>query len=77
MSSVCFLPPCEAHPDGLVVTASNDTTICAYNIQDPDPVIIFKGHENVVCNVSPGKIPGSLLRLELLCVYLEWIINNY
>lgn len=62
VSSVCVLPPCESHPKGLILTASNDKTILGYNIDDPVPVLILKGHENTVCSVATGHIPGMILR---------------
>lgn len=63
VSCVCWLPPCEAYPDGLVVTGSNDNTILGYNLQDGVIQVTLEGHENAVCSVTPGRDSGILLRL--------------
>lgn len=62
VSCVCWLPPCERYPDGLVVTGSNDNTLLGYNLQDGVVQITLEGHENAVCSVTPGKEPGILFR---------------
>lgn len=61
VSSICWLPPCESHPDGLVITGSNDNSILGYNLQDGTPVVTIKGHENAVCCVRSGLTPGTIL----------------
>ncbi|KOB74661.1 putative phospholipase A2, activating protein [Operophtera brumata] len=48
VSCVCWLPPCERYPDGLVVTGSNDNTLLGYNLQDGSVQITLEGHENAV-----------------------------
>lgn len=63
VSCVCWVPPCEAFPEGIVVTGSNDNTILGYNLQDGMVQITLEGHENAVCSVGPGKDSGILLRL--------------
>lgn len=62
VSSVCWLPPCEAYPEGLVVSGSNDNTILAYNLQDGAVVLTLQGHTNVVCQVTPARTSGLLIR---------------
>lgn len=66
VSCVCWLPPCEAFPDGLVITGSNDSTILGYNLQDGALQINLKGHDNTVCSVTPGRDSGILIRFILL-----------
>lgn len=62
VSCVCWVPPCEAFPEGLVVSGSNDNTILGYNLQDASIQITLEGHENAVCSVGPGRDSGILLR---------------
>ncbi|XP_077290521.1 phospholipase A2 activator protein [Arctopsyche grandis] len=76
VSSVCVLPPCESHPEGLILTASNDKTILGYNIDDPIPVLVLKGHENTVCCVTTGHIPGIILSASWDSTGGIWSANN-
>lgn len=69
MSCVCWLPPCEAFPEGLVITGSNDNTILGYNLQDGAVQMHLKGHENAVCSVTPGLDSGVLIRLVHDVIY--------
>lgn len=69
------MPPCEAFPDGLVITGSNDNTILGYNLQDATVQITLEGHENVVCNVTPGREFGILLRLVTLLIVI--VVNFF
>lgn len=66
VSCVCWVPPCEAFLDGLVVTGSNDNTILGYNLQDGSVLVTLEGHDNAVCSVTPGRDAGILLRWVLL-----------
>ncbi|XP_014216558.1 phospholipase A-2-activating protein [Copidosoma floridanum] len=49
VSSVCIIDPTEKHPQGLIVTGSNDSHICIYTVGEPQPLHKFHGHENTVC----------------------------
>lgn len=62
VSCVCWFSPCEAFPDGLVITGSNDNTIIGYNLQDGTILITLKGHENAVCSIATSRDSGILLR---------------
>ncbi|PZC79265.1 hypothetical protein B5X24_HaOG216531 [Helicoverpa armigera] len=75
VSCVCWLPPCEAFPDGLVVTGSNDNTILGYNLQDGSIQITLEGHENAVCSVTPGRDSGILLSSSWDSTAKVWNIN--
>ena len=44
VSSVCVMPPDDTHPQGLIVTGSNDKSILAYMPGVPDPVFKLEGH---------------------------------
>lgn len=70
VSCICWLPPCEAFPDGLVVTGGNDNIILGYNLQDGTIQVTLEGHENTVCCVQPGSDSGILLRFAII-VYLN------
>ncbi|XP_048484837.1 phospholipase A-2-activating protein [Plutella xylostella] len=76
VSCVCWLPPCEAFPDGLVVTGSNDNTILGYNLQDATVQITLESHENAVCFVAPGRDSGILLSSSWDSTAKVWNINN-
>ncbi|KAF9409483.1 hypothetical protein HW555_011158 [Spodoptera exigua] len=71
----CWLPPCEAYPDGLVVTGSNDNTILGYNLQDGVIQVTLEGHENAVCSVKPGRDSGILLSSSWDSTAKVWNIN--
>ncbi|XP_032511114.2 phospholipase A-2-activating protein [Danaus plexippus] len=76
VSCVCWLPPCEAFPEGLVVTGSNDNTILGYNLQDGAIQIHLKGHNNAVCSVAPGNDSGILLSASWDNTSRIWNINS-
>ena len=44
VSSVCVMPPDEMHPQGLIVTGSNDKKILAYTPGISEPVFTLTGH---------------------------------
>lgn len=67
VSCICWLPPCEAFPEGIVITGSNDNTILGYNLQDGNVVLTLEGHENAVCSVTPGSDSGIILRFVYIC----------
>ncbi|XP_045764528.1 phospholipase A-2-activating protein [Maniola jurtina] len=76
VSCVCWLPPCEAFPEGLVITGSNDNTILGYRLQDGAVEINLTGHENVVCSVSPGSDSGILLSSSWDSTARVWNVNT-
>ncbi|CAH0728958.1 unnamed protein product, partial [Brenthis ino] len=76
VSCVCWLPPCEAFPDGLVITGSNDNTILGYNLQDGAVQINLKAHDNTVCSVTPGRDSGILISSSWDNTARIWNINN-
>ncbi|KAI5644066.1 PUL domain-containing protein [Phthorimaea operculella] len=75
VSCVCWLPPCEAFPEGLVITGSNDNTILGYNLQDATVQITLEGHENAVCWVVPGRDSGCLLSSSWDSSAKVWNVN--
>ncbi|XP_047521233.1 phospholipase A-2-activating protein [Pieris napi] len=76
VSCVCWLPPCEAFPEGLVITGSNDNTILGYNLLDGAVQINLKGHDNAVCSVTPGRDSGILLSSSWDSTGRVWNINS-
>lgn len=75
VSCVCWFPPCEAFPEGLVITGSNDNTILGYNLQDGIIQITLEGHENAVCSVTPGQDSGLLLSSSWDSTAKVWNVN--
>ncbi|KAL4710493.1 hypothetical protein ACJJTC_008895 [Scirpophaga incertulas] len=75
VSCVCWVPPCEGFPEGLVVTGSNDNTILGYNLQDGMVQITLEGHENAVCSVTPGRSSGILLSSSWDSTAKVWNLN--
>ncbi|CAG9784874.1 unnamed protein product, partial [Diatraea saccharalis] len=75
VSCVCWVPPCEAFPEGLVVTGSNDNTILGYNLQDGMIQVTLEGHENAVCSVTPAKDSGILLSSSWDSTAKIWNLN--
>ncbi|KPJ20538.1 Phospholipase A-2-activating protein [Papilio machaon] len=76
VSCVCWFSPCEAFPDGLVITGSNDNTIIGYNLQDGTILITLKGHENAVCSIATSRDSGILLSSSWDNTAKVWNINN-
>lgn len=46
VACVCAIPPNEEHPQGLIATGSNDSTINIYSIDSPSPIHKLEGHTN-------------------------------
>lgn len=69
VSCVCWVPPCESFPEGIVVTGSNDNTILGYNLQDGTIVTTLEGHDNAVCSVAAARKSGVLLRLAFNLIF--------
>ncbi|XP_037299197.1 phospholipase A-2-activating protein isoform X2 [Manduca sexta] len=76
VSCVCWLPPCEAYPEGLVITGSNDNCILGYNLQDGSIQITIEGHENAVCSVAPGRDFGVILSSSWDSTAKVWNVSN-
>ncbi|XP_013178100.1 PREDICTED: phospholipase A-2-activating protein-like [Papilio xuthus] len=76
VSCVCWFSPCEAFPDGLVITGSNDNTIIGYNLQDGTILLTLKGHENAVCSIATSRDSGILLSSSWDNTAKVWNINN-
>ena len=50
VASVCILPPDDKHPQGLIGTGSNDSTILLFEPGQLEPVAKLTGHTNTgVC----------------------------
>ncbi|XP_039749318.1 phospholipase A-2-activating protein [Pararge aegeria] len=75
VSCVCWLPPCAAFPEGLVITGSNDNTIHGYTLQDGAVLVKLTGHENVVCSVVPGNDSGTLISSSWDSTARVWNLN--
>ncbi|XP_068090719.1 phospholipase A-2-activating protein [Hyperolius riggenbachi] len=60
VSTVCFIPPSDAYPRGLIATGGNDHNICVFSLDSENPLYVLKGHKNTVCSLSAGKF-GTLL----------------
>ncbi|XP_039997560.1 phospholipase A-2-activating protein [Xiphias gladius] len=60
VSCVCIIAPSETYPRGLIATGGNDSTICVFTLDRPQPLFTLKGHKNTVCTLSSGKF-GTLL----------------
>ncbi|XP_076463194.1 phospholipase A-2-activating protein-like [Babylonia areolata] len=60
VAAVCVLPPDDTHPEGLIATGSNDSTILLFAPGELQPVAKLTGHTSTVCALSSGKF-GFLL----------------
>ncbi|CAJ0942900.1 unnamed protein product [Ranitomeya imitator] len=60
VSCVCYIPPSDTYPRGLIATGGNDQNICVFSLDSPTPLYVLKGHKNTVCSLSSGKF-GTLL----------------
>lgn len=61
VSSVCVINPSEQNPKGLIITGSNDSTICVYEQDQIEPFHIIKAHQNTVSNLRTGKVENTFL----------------
>ena len=53
VNSVACLPASKEHPNGLIVSGGQDTTIQVWDPSQPDePVYILLGHTGNVCSLS-------------------------
>ncbi|CAB3368543.1 Hypothetical predicted protein [Cloeon dipterum] len=52
VSCVCAVPPSDTYPEGLVLSGSNDHSICAFNPATAELLFVLEGHTNVVCSVN-------------------------
>ncbi|XP_064605533.1 phospholipase A-2-activating protein-like [Liolophura sinensis] len=60
IAAVCVMPPDDTYPHGLIFTGSNDSTILAFSLESPEPVLKLEGHTGTVCSLATGKF-GTLL----------------
>ena len=61
---VCVLPPDSDHPQGLILTGSNDCSILAYTINSPAPIYKLTGHTNA------GTLLSQLHSIKIFRGYL-------
>ena len=59
VSSVCVINPSQRHPNGLIVTGSNDNYICIYSPGETKPAHKIKAHENTVCCLRSSNLEES------------------
>lgn len=55
VASVCILPPDDNHPQGLICTGSNDSTILLFEPGKLEPVAKLIGHSSTVCALATGR----------------------
>ncbi|XP_076684059.1 phospholipase A2 activator protein [Andrena cerasifolii] len=61
VSSVCVIPPSKQHPLGLIVTGSNDKTICVYVADQLEPSNVIQAHRDTICKLRTGNKEGTFL----------------
>lgn len=61
VSSVCVIPPSKQHPLGLIVTGSNDKTICVYVADQVEPANVIQAHRDTICKLRTGTKEGTFL----------------
>lgn len=77
VSSVCCLPPSAEYPNGLLISGGNDSNICIYTLDNPEPFITLKGHTNTVCFIAKANKPNTFLTSSWDCTAKLWsIVNN-
>ncbi|GAB6028809.1 hypothetical protein CHUAL_004620 [Chamberlinius hualienensis] len=55
VNAVCVVAPNEQFPKGLILTASSDKSIGAFDFENESPLYRLTGHNNVVCSLAIGK----------------------
>lgn len=77
VSSVCSLKPSAEYPEGVIVSGGNDSNICVYTTDNPEPIVKHAGHKDTVCCVSRGNAPNTFLTSSWDCTAKLWrLINN-
>lgn len=61
VNCVCYCPPSESYPNGIIVTSGNDKTICGFIAEQESPLFTLKGHSDTVCCLTLGVEPGTFL----------------
>lgn len=60
IACICIYPPDDKYQHGLVLTGSNDKSICAFTLESPEPVYKLSGHNDTVSCLAVGKF-GTIL----------------
>lgn len=55
VSAVCVTPPTPDHPSGVILTGSNDHTICAFTVDSPTCLYRLSGHGATVCALAASQ----------------------
>jgi len=76
VACVVFVAPSPNHPDGLVVTGSNDHTILLYNPKSCEIVGSLSGHTNTVCGLSAGN-SGTILSSSWDKTARQWKVDPF
>lgn len=61
VTCVCYCPPSNAYPNGIILTSGNDKNICGFVAEQESPLFTLKGHSETVCCLSLGIEPGTFL----------------
>lgn len=43
---MCALKPSLEYPDGVIVSGGNDSNICVYTTDNPEPIVKHVGHKD-------------------------------
>eukprot|EP00126_Sphaerothecum_destruens_P012575 Sdes_comp21546_c0_seq1m20162 len=57
VASIAYLPPCDSHPKGVIVTAGHDRLLNGYEVDDASgaPIFVCIGHTDTVCCIAAGN----------------------
>lgn len=46
VNCICFCPPSESYPNGIIVTSGNDKKICGFVSEQESPLFNLQGHSD-------------------------------
>ncbi|KAK2577800.1 hypothetical protein KPH14_012247 [Odynerus spinipes] len=76
VSSVCVINPSQENPKGLIITGSNDNTICVYKPDQREPFHVIEAHQNTVSNLRTGKTGDTFLSSSWDMTAKLWSIKD-
>ncbi|XP_066598418.1 phospholipase A-2-activating protein [Prorops nasuta] len=76
VSSVCVLNTCEGYPQGVIITGSNDCSICIYSADGTLIHTIKEAHKDTVCCLRTSKNNKAFLSSSWDTTAKLWELDN-
>lgn len=59
VNCICYCPPSDSYPNGVILTSGNDKKICGFIAEQESPLFTLQGHGDTVCCLAIGLEPAS------------------